>query len=267
MKISPNTCPHCGAQLGEETRFCLYCMTSLTEKENIPLTVQRKPSHAVLWVVISVSLVLLLGATMAILLHIHDNNRNDTASHAVRLSTTTTVGMTTTATRSSVAPVDETIVWHYKRAGSSDYQYQYNDIEIENAIIITGFDRISNSGTYRIPATIDGKTVVAIDMRIGDGYTFSHPAVCENVTAIYLPAALNTITGKPFEACTNLSDLYIEGDYIFMTPDALAPEEERTATLTLHSSEECWCLGGSKLLSVYCSFGWNEYHCEWEEWP
>ena len=56
-------CPHCQAELQEGARFCLYCMTSLVEKE--ALSPRRKRLGAVLlaWIfgVIAVAAVVAVG--------------------------------------------------------------------------------------------------------------------------------------------------------------------------------------------------------------
>ena len=38
-------CPFCGADIEESARFCLYCMRSLTEKEQIPPHPKKKPQY------------------------------------------------------------------------------------------------------------------------------------------------------------------------------------------------------------------------------
>ena len=41
-------CPFCGADIEESARFCLYCMQSLTEKEQIPPHPKKKPRPSLL---------------------------------------------------------------------------------------------------------------------------------------------------------------------------------------------------------------------------
>ena len=50
-------CPFCGAEIEESARFCLHCMSSLTEKTQIPLHKPKKPQG-----------LLILAAIVAVLL-------------------------------------------------------------------------------------------------------------------------------------------------------------------------------------------------------
>ena len=41
-------CPYCGAEIEESARFCLYCMQSLTEKEQIPTHQKKRPKPQII---------------------------------------------------------------------------------------------------------------------------------------------------------------------------------------------------------------------------
>ena len=60
-------CPVCGAAVQENARFCLHCMTSFDEKNEIPAAGRKKQS-ALLWVVLAVGVLFLLAALFLILL-------------------------------------------------------------------------------------------------------------------------------------------------------------------------------------------------------
>ena len=51
------TCPNCKANLADESRFCLYCMTSLEEKQ----AVKKSENNKVLWISVSVAVLAILA--------------------------------------------------------------------------------------------------------------------------------------------------------------------------------------------------------------
>ena len=51
-------CPFCGADIEESARFCLYCMQSLTEKEQISSYQKKKPQW--LLIIAAISLIQLI---------------------------------------------------------------------------------------------------------------------------------------------------------------------------------------------------------------
>ncbi|MBQ6818243.1 MAG: hypothetical protein IJP35_01375 [Clostridia bacterium] len=55
-------CPFCKAELSDEANFCLYCMTSLDQKE----TVTPLPKHRKRWVLVVLSLLLVLTLLLVI---------------------------------------------------------------------------------------------------------------------------------------------------------------------------------------------------------
>ncbi len=158
----------------------------------------------------------------------------------------------------------EAVNWTYRNATTYDYYKNYNKIEAYDAIIITGFTNIPSNGIYDIPEKIDGKIVVGIDMSDSGAYTFN--SVGSTVKKVYLPKHLNKINGNIFSSCVNLTDIYIHGDYLYMVPSALPEKSARSSKLTLHTTDDCWCLYGAKAFSVYCSpYGANEYYALWAQ--
>lgn len=59
-------CPVCGAQLQENARFCLHCMTSFTEKTEVPPPVIQKRGGRTRVVLIAVSLLVLAGLAVGL---------------------------------------------------------------------------------------------------------------------------------------------------------------------------------------------------------
>ena len=170
-------------------------------------------------------------------------------------------------TENALPPQNETheeVGWIYRKATTYDYYKNYNKIEASDAIIITGFTNIPSNGIYDIPEKIDGKTVVGIDMSNSSAYTFNSAGT--SVRKIYLPKQLNKINGNIFSACTDITDIYVKGNYLYMEPSALPEKSSRSGKITIHSTDDCWCLYGAKYLSVYCSpYGANEYYALWTE--
>lgn len=97
-------CPFCGADIEENAQFCLYCMTSLTEKEQILVHKQKKPQGLlILAAIVAAAIILLL-----LLLGRRDvqNTKGQTTDITVTTATTeTTMAPTTQAT---TAPTVET---------------------------------------------------------------------------------------------------------------------------------------------------------------
>lgn len=341
-------CPFCNAELAENSRFCLFCMKSLEEKEIIEAPKKKK-----WWLTILTAILLSLLICCGIWLlsvnndskssgnsnhNITENNeepsdenlvtneqdtkieandyepcttenvsekvenvyttdRKDTSlsnkleesttdsgktnkddittpnkifsdekSTNTTASTTTTTAPTTTESSVETEKI-ENVTWYYRSAFSNEYDKRYNQVETEDAITIIGFKNITSNGIYKIPESIDGKTVVAINMSNPQGYSFNDNAVNNIVKKVYLPPKLNKIWAKTFSECINLTDLYISSDYLYADPSVFSTKSERTKKLTIHTSDNCWCLYGSKNFSIYCSpYGANEYYAAWEEW-
>lgn len=347
-------CPYCGAEITENAKFCLYCMSSLNEKKIISVKKKNK-----WWLIVLAAILLLIILVLAIKFGIKqsfnkmpidesitkganseivDSNTNEstnsqekvtetataiteitvpvtdksgqavtdvsgnvvtervteivtiivpqttkengsttainnittqqaststTHSNSVSVTSTTTPPTTTTTTTQS-QPVN-VVNWNYSPATSYDYYKNYNHIETQNAIVITGFSSVSSNGVYVIPNKIDGKTVVGIDFSNKKGYAFND--VASSVKKIYLPPSLNKIQGNAFSNCLSLTDIYVAGDYLYLEPSALPAKAQRVSKLTFHTSDNAWCLYGAKYFDVYCSqYGVNEYSAAWQEW-
>lgn len=190
---------------------------------------------------------------------------NSTTTTSTVATNTTAPTTTTTTTTTPQSPTTNSISWNYTPAYSSNYYKNYNHIETQNAIIITGFSSASSNGVYVIPNKIDGKTVVGIDFSNKQGLSFND--VASTVKKVYLPPSLNKITGNVFSNCTNLTDIFVASDYLYLDPSALPAKSNRTGKLTFHTSDNAWCLYGAKYFYIYCSqYGVNEYSAAWQEW-
>ena len=185
------------------------------------------------------------------------------------VSSTDSEDSTTVTTTTAVVQSEkiENVIWYYRSAYSSEYDKRYNKVETSDAITIIGFKNIPSNGIFKIPETIDGKTVVSINMNNPKGYTFNDFAVRDTVRKVYLPSNLNKIEPGTFSKCINMTDLYVAGEYLYIDPMSFPQKEERTGKLTIHTVDSSWCLYGSKYFNVYCSqYGANEYYASWKEW-
>ena len=104
-------CPFCGADIEDSARFCLYCMTSLTEKEQILVHKKKKPQGLLF-------LVAILGAAIILLLLLLSRQNvpiagSQTQDTTQTLSTTevatvpTTQGTTAPTTPANTDPTEE----------------------------------------------------------------------------------------------------------------------------------------------------------------
>lgn len=97
-------CPFCGADIEENAQFCLYCMTSLTEKEQILVHKQKKPQGLlILAAIVAAAIILLL-----LLLGRRDvqNTKGQTTDTTVTTATTETTTVSTT--QATTTPTEET---------------------------------------------------------------------------------------------------------------------------------------------------------------
>lgn len=295
-------CPFCGAEIAENSRFCLYCMKSLDEKEIISVYKKKK------WWLIVLTAILLLCLISFGVWFLKDNDKNaptennndivvneeslsedndeeasddeskkpteeqTSSTEKIEneiLSSTDSEDFKTVTTTIPVVQSEkiENVTWYYRSAYSSDYDKRYNKIEISDAITIIGFKNIPSNGIFKIPETIDGKTVVSIDMNSSKGYSFNDVAVSGKVKKVYLPSKLNRVETGTFSKCINMTDLYVAGEYLYIDPMSFPEKKQRIGKLTIHSTDNSWCLYGSKYFNVYCSqYGPNEYYASWKEW-
>lgn len=97
-------CPFCGADIEESARFCLYCLNSLTEKEQILVHKKKKPQGlAILGAIVGAAVILLL-------LLFGKRSAPDTEGQTTDTTVTTATTETTTVptTQATTAPTVET---------------------------------------------------------------------------------------------------------------------------------------------------------------
>lgn len=269
-------CPFCGAELADEAQFCLYCMTPLSEKETIP-PVKRRPKG---WLFVLGGIALL--AVVIILLW--PGAGNETTDPVMQVTTVPSTVVTTTPTIATTVPTTVTTVPSCSATtapttvttqpttapattkpttipttlptASNGVQYLYRTAKAGDDfsasyqnpgdhIVITGVETLSSDGVYDIPATIDGKTVVAIMSNAFSG---------SGATTVFIPETVKTVHDYAFNGCA-LTDVYFRGDAIYCYPNAFPKN------FTLHTSADCH----DRNLRYYKSAAAN-YGATWEEW-
>ena len=138
-------------------------------------------------------------------------------------------------------PIEE-VNWTYKAVGASLYLSRYSmaagptgsfsrtytqtlltHIPMSQCIILTGFDAPTSNGIYRIPAAIDGKVVVGVNMggNVAGACHFNDPDIAPTVKRIYLPPEMLMIGKNTINQCTALEGIYFGTDTIWIEPEAL----------------------------------------------
>ena len=253
-------CPKCKAEIQEEARFCLYCMTSFEEKQTI-----KTPKENKRWLyIVAIVLVVMLVATGSIIFAPKDNPNvvsNDILSDSTSGNSTISIENSTSSdgeTESSVSenssaiPSEVTYVYRDAKYGD-DFSTSANP---ENAVVITGVKTISPSGEYKIPDTIDGKTVVAIM-----GLAFCDEDISSTVEKVFVPSTIKTIWNYAFADCYNLTDIYFAGDSIYTESMAFPENSKRNGVLTIHCSANC-----SDRNFRYYKNSASNYDAEYVEW-
>ncbi len=110
-------CPFCGASIEDSARFCLHCMTPLTEKEQILLHKKKKPQWIIL---ILVALVVSFALTL-LLLGKQTAPQSKTPSDDAPLNPTSEPGETES---SDTPPVTESLHIHSYSLENTDGEYQ-----------------------------------------------------------------------------------------------------------------------------------------------
>ena len=124
-------------------------------------------------------------------------------------------------------PKDPGNIYEYRQAGAGD---QLSAWDPETDIVITGVKLIDDDGVYEIPATINGKRVVAIRPLAFSGTDARKVTLGKNL--IY-------VAQNAFSGCYNIEKLYIRAEYLFLSRSAFIPASSRNCTLKIYCSAQC----------------------------
>ncbi len=225
-------CPFCNAQIEEEARFCLYCMTSLDKKEAIadpPLRRRRWLWLVALAATVSVGLI---AWSFGYLLSQPPSAPTGPVVDPSDVETTL-AAQTETTVPTALAPVPDTASYRYREAQPGD-MYSLQAPIPDGAVVITGVDTVSESGIYSIPARIDGRPVVAVMP-----HAFGDPSVCDTVKTVVFPASVCNVRDYAFIGCDNLTDIYLCGEAIYLATYAFPAPLDESDVLTVHCSQTC----------------------------
>ncbi len=159
-----------------------------------------------------------------------------------------------TPTQQEPEPTAPTFTYRQMKYGDD---YYTNAAVTDDKIVLTGIQTPAADGIYHIPATIDGKTVIAIE-----GQAFYNSGHALTVKKIYIPSTLKTIWGSAFVGCYNLTDVYLYGKSIYIDPWAFPSVDKRNGTLTIHCSSDC----NNRDFRYYKNIASSYYDAEYAEW-
>ena len=153
-------------------------------------------------------------------------------------------------------PAPQAAVFTYRDAeyAKDDYHVTAN---VDNCVVITGVSTPASNGIYRIPSTLGGKKVIAVDQS-----AFNAEGIRNTVKAVYVPASVRTIKAYAFSACYNLTDIYFYGASIYVDSQAFAVKSRRSGTLTIHCAYDC----NNRDLRYYRNIAESYYDAKFEEW-
>ncbi len=147
-------------------------------------------------------------------------------------------------------------VYTYRQMKYGD-DYHTNAAVTDDKIVLTGIQTPAADGIYHIPATIDGKTVIAIESS-----AFYNSGHALTIKKVYIPSTLKTIWGSAFVGCYNLTDVYLYGKSIYIDPWAFPTVDKRNGTLTIHCSSDC----SNRDFRYYKNIASSYYDAKYVEW-
>ena len=237
-------CPKCKAALDDNARFCLCCMTSLDEKEQIPPPVLRTRR----W-----SLVLLCGLLFAALLLFILIGRTPPSDKVQTTSTQDTVSEPPAppSTHSAEVPLALTqevdgVRYTFRPATGEDHP---TAVAGADHYVLIGVSGVPVDGIYRVP-TFVGDDMKALVTVIADG-AFAGT----NARSIDLGYNVRYVWGNAFGGYP-LTDLYLHED-VWIEPAAFSG---CTKDLTIHCPEYLENTQGVLWsdLSVSYGFRWQQ---------
>ncbi len=194
-------CPNCRAELDDNARFCLSCMTSLDEKEQIPPPVRK----ARRWPLVLLSC-LLLGAVLVLLFFPKTPSPESTAEP------------TQPGTESTAEPTQPGIVedgdirsqtvdgvkYTFRPATKEDHP---TAIFIDSHFVLIRVEGTPSDGIYRVPSFVGDDTAALVSV-VADGAFAGTDA-----RAIDLGYNVRYVWGNAFGGYP-LSDLYLHEDVL-----------------------------------------------------
>ena len=224
------TCPKCGASLSDEARFCLYCMTSLDEKEPAGGFAVRPLRARIAMLLLAAALVLGgIGWGIAALLAVQTSPAvaaaapasaaasSRAASEASRSQTPSSAAASSRAASSAVAAAPQAsrpssgaltgtigyaVIVDEGKSGDCVYTLEDN-----GHLTVSGEGAMKDYGLLGGPW---GNEVTSVTVE--DGVTDIGKcafANCRSLTSVTLPDSLKSISEDAFSLCTSLTSVTI----------------------------------------------------------
>lgn len=240
-------CPKCNAELDDNTRFCLHCMTSLDKKEQIP-----PPARKLRWwpLVLLGLLVLCIAVLLVCLLNgPEETDAPETTENPVQTEASVDTNMPETSLPDALDdPTIRTctvdgVCYTFRPAVKEDHP---TAIIIDNHYVLIRVEGEPNSGIYQVPSFV-GEDTNALVTVVADG-AFSGT----EARKIDLGYNVRYVWGDAFAGC-GLTDLYLHED-VRITQTTLSG---CTKDLTIHCPEYLENTEGSLWSELAVTFGFR----------
>lgn len=225
MKI----CPNCKTELDDSARFCLSCMTSLDDKEQIQPPIRKKRW----WLLIVIICAVLCAVSLAVIMNLMPSEppksqETTTTTNGTTTTTTTTAG--TTLAPSS--PAGDVTTRSYT-VGGVTYTFRPTTedehptaIKLENYFTLIRVEGTPTDGIYRVPSFV-GDDMNSLVTVVADG-AFDGT----NAESIDLGYNVRYVWGNAFGGYS-LTELYLHED-VFVEQAAFSG---CSGSLTIHCPE------------------------------
>ena len=241
-------CPNCKAEMDDNARFCLCCMTSLDEKELISPSVRKKRR----WPLVLLCVLLLgIGSALVAFLINYEPQEPKTPPDSGSNSATED----TEQSSATMSPAEETslrtcvvdgVTYTFRPATEEEYP---TAIALNNKYVLIRVEGSSPSGFYQVPSFVGNDTNALVTV-VADG-AFDGTDARE----IDLGYNVRYVWGDAFGG-NSLTELYLHED-VFIDEMAFSDCEEE---LTIHCPEYLdntegtpWCE-----LAVSLGFRWQQ---------
>ena len=224
-------CPNCKTELDDNARFCLRCMTSLEDKEQIPPPARK--AHR--WPLVLLCLLGVVALVITIVIVNRDPSTTPKETNATTTENSPSVNPTedqepTTENPTTEAPAPEETATVSHTADGVTYTYRAatkedlpTAIGLDNYYILIQVEGSPSDGTYYIPSFV-GSDMSASVIAVGDG-AFAGT----NAQAIDLGYTVRYVWGNAFGGYA-LTDLHLHDD-VYIDEAAFSG---CTESLTIH---------------------------------
>ncbi len=251
-------CPNCKAEMDDNARFCLCCMTSLDEKELISPSVRKKRR----WPLVLLCVLLLgIGSVLAVFLINYepqepktppDSSSNSATADTEQSSATMSSATMSSATMPSVEDaslrtcVVDGVTYTFRPATEEEHP---TAIALNNNYVLIRVEGSSPSGFYQVPSFVGNDTTALVTV-VADGAFDGTDA-----QGIDLGYNVRYVWGNAFGG-NSLTELHLHED-VFIDEMAFSCCTEE---LTIHCPEyldntegTLWCE-----LAVSLGFRWQQ---------